>query len=332
MKSLSELTDSLKRPPTDCTGIDFGSKAAKIVRLRNTGGDLTVVGAEVVELGSGQIEIPTRLRSRCGAIVTSGSGATVKLLTFPGAVDSSFVDKLPKSLGISDPDDFRISYRIITEGHGRSESRVLAVALQNNEATPIMRQFSTGMPAPYSLEIAQLAALSAFEHGPVSAASSKPIGLVDFGTTITTLSLFNKGELVLIRRFDFGSKTVIDRLSSTLNVDKETSAGILIDSAFDISEPLTELLTPIASNLIVSRDFVERRENCKEVALYAIGEIARSSAAMQCIEQMVKTKIPVWDPFTGLTIAPQALDGIAELQRGRFASAIGAAMATLEVS
>jgi Tfp pilus assembly PilM family ATPase len=330
MKSLSELKKGLNRNPTDCTGIDFGQTEASVVRLRISAGEITVVGAEIVALNSGHVEISNRLRSRCGAIATSGSEAVVKLLTFPGSIDSSFEKQLPKSLGIGDGDDFRVSYRIISEGQGRSESRVLAVALPKSEATPIMRQFASGSPAPDSLEVAPLAALTAFESGPVDASASKPIGLVDFGTHITTLSIFNKGALVLVRRFDFGSKMVIERLATTLHVDAKTASGILADSAFDISELLTELLTPIASHMIVSRDFVERRENCTGIKLHAIGEIALSRAAMQCIERIVKIKIPVWDPFTGLTIAPQALDENAELHRGRFAAAIGAAIATLE--
>jgi Tfp pilus assembly PilM family ATPase len=332
MKSFKELTERLKRGPTDCVGIDVGSTATKLIRLRRSGEDITIVGAELIPPPSPEIDIPTRLRARYASLATSSNGGVAKLLTFPGTIDAAFEAQLPRSLGLADADDFRVSYRVITEGQGRSESKVLAVALPNDDADPIMQQFTSGLPAPYSLEMSPLATLTAFERGPVAANPDGAVGLIDFGTTSTALSIFNRGALVLMRRFDFGTQRVLDRVESALRVDTETAQGILADAAFDISELLLELTSPIASQFVVSRDFVERRENCSVGALYAIGGVSLSRAAMLGLEQALGTDIATWNPLAGLIEGPQAFSEQAADQRWRFAAALGAALATVEES
>ena len=330
MKSFKELKEGLKRGPSDCVGIDQGSTATKLVRLRRTGDEITLVGAELISPSPTEITVPTRLRARIASLATSSSRAVAKLLTSPGAIDDTFEKTLERSLGLDNADDFRISYRVVVEGQGRSEPRALAVALPNEDADPLMQQFASGAPVPCSLELSPLATLTAFEHGPVSASLDDGVGLIDFGTTSTTLSMFNKGSLVLMRQFDFGTKLVLDRVESALHVDAETAQGILADDAFDISELLSELISPIASQFVVSRDFVERRENCSVRALYAIGGVALSHAAMQGLEQSLGIDIMAWDPLKSFPEGPQALDETADTQRWRFAAARGAALATLE--
>lgn len=332
MKSFKELTERLKRGPTDCLGIDVGTTATKLIRLRRSGEDVTILGAELITPSSPDFNIPSRLRSRYASLATSSNGAVAKLLTLPGNIDAAFENQLPRNLGLDDADAFRISYRVVAEGQGRSESRILAVALPNDDADPLMQRFSSGLPVPYSLEMSPLAALTAFERGPASEASNSAVGLVDFGTTSTTLSFFNRGSLVLMRRFDFGTQLVLDRVESTLRVDTETAQGILADTAFDISELLTELTNPISSQFVVSRDFVERRENCSVSGLFAIGGIALSRAAMLGLEQALGTDISTWNPLAGLLEAPQAFGEQADTQRWRFAAALGAALATVEES
>ena len=49
---------------------------------------------------------------------------------------------------------------------------------------------------------------------------------------------------------------------------------ILFDGSFDISQPIAEVMGPFEKQLIVSRDFVERRENCRINKIYAAGGAA----------------------------------------------------------
>ena len=328
---IKELRDNLKRSPSDCTGIDIGATVTKVVRLKSTGDEITIVGADLIKpAANGSIVIPAHLRARYASIATSGNNAIIKLLTFPGAIEATFEKKLPQKLGIIDNEDFRLSYNIITEGSSRTESSVLVAALPEEEAKTVMQHFSSGIPAPYSLEIASLATLNAFEHGPVANDSGETASLIDFGTHTTSLSVFYKRKLVLIRFFEFGTKIVMERLKSALKVNTDTARGILDDASFDVSDLLMELMGSIASHLIVSRDFVERQKNCSIDMLYAVGGIALSQVAMQSLSKTMNIKIKAWDPFRGFNIEPQTITEDVESQHWRFSGAIGAALATLE--
>ena len=332
MNALKIFTDRLQSAPSDCVGIDFGVASTKLARLRRAGSDITLVAAEVLQADVGDLVIPPRLRARCAALATSRGKPVTKLLTFPGVIDAAFEARIPKTLGLREEDDCRVSYRLINEGLGRTEARALAVALPKTEADPIIQRFATGHPAPLSLEISPLATLTAFEYGPVTEAHGQALGLIDFGSTLTTLSFFHRGNLVLMRQFDFGTQNVLDRVKSSLHVDTETAQGILADSAFDISELLRELVSPIINQFVVSRDFVERHENCTDVKLYAIGGIALSQASLRELEHALNTDVAPWDPLASLNIGPEAMDDATHAQSWRLAAAIGAALSALEES
>jgi len=331
MKSLKEFSKNLKTAPSDCTGIDVGSTVIKVVRLKATGSEITVIGAALVKPETnGSITIPLNLRARYASIATSCRGAIVKLLKFPGAIESSFESSLPQKIGINSDQNYRISYTALVEGNSRSDSSVLIGALPEEDAKSVMHNFSSGIPAPYSLELSTLAVLTAFEHGPVANNSGDTTGLIDFGTTETFLSIFHNKKLVLLRKFDFGTNIVMERLKSTLHVTTEVAHGMIDDSSFDLSDMLAEHMSSVAGDLILSRDFIERQDNCKINMLYAIGGVALSTSAMQSLEKFMNIDITPWNPFDGLKVAPHIFENEMKGQRWRFAGALGAALATLE--
>jgi Tfp pilus assembly PilM family ATPase len=344
MKSITVLLDRLRKGPADVVGLDLGSSAVKAVRLKHIGTEIQLLGAEVlpaladlpgIDQGvatSPTIQLPSRVRSRSVSLAVSGARAIIKLVSFPGAVGPDLIDRLPESMGIKEPDTYRISYRIVTEGHGRTESRVLAVALPDETASLAMGLFASGLPAPYSLEVSGLATLTAFQHGYGETYADAAVGLVEFGSAITTLTIMNRNAAILIRRFDFGSRSLIDRVRESLGVADETARDIVGDSSFDISETATELLTPFISQFVLSRDFVERRENCRIERFHVSGGLATSSDVTKGLARALDVEIADWDPFRGLSLAPQALDETASAARWRFAAATGAALATVEES
>lgn len=329
--AFADLLSKRNKAPADVVGIDFGGSATKVVRLHRNADQLFLDGVEQLPAFSTDepsFSVPPKLKARYAALATSVPTATAKLLTFPGAIDASVESTLGKNLGIHADDDCRVSYRIVSEGSGRTESRVLAAALPEADAAVIMAPFHAGLPAPSSLELSPLAALTAFEAGPVKNESTPAVGLVDFGTQSSTLSIFYKKSLVLLRRIDFGTRKLLDRVISTLHIDNNTALNILSDNAFDISELITEIMSPLSSQLIVSRDFVERRENCTLNQLHCIGGLTESPAAMQELERALGTKAHVFDPFAMLNTSPLGnVDQIS--QHWRFTAAIGAALGAL---
>jgi type IV pilus assembly protein PilM len=343
MKSFKEVIDKMKHGPTDVVGIDVGTTAVKVARLRKgNNGAVTLLAADVlpkIEIPEQTpeapaevpaLQIPPKLKGRYGSIVVSGQSAVIKLLSFPGAFDAAAEGKVVGSIGLDDPNNYRIGYKLITEGHGKSESRVLAVALPETEAKNMIMLFPTGLPAPFSLEVSGLATMSAFLHSVGKQISENAVGVIDFGAKITSFALFNKGLLALIRRFNFGVNTLLDNVQQALGVDRETAQGIVSDGSFDISQSVNEVIEPIVKQLIVSRDFVERRENCHISKIYVSGGMTVSRDSLDEIKSSMGLEVALWTPLEGLTVSEGAIPGNMAGQESRFSAAIGAALATFE--
>lgn len=339
MSIIQTFTERFKPRPTDVNGIDIDPDGTYVIRVRKTGDSMSLTGIETfdaIDISQGHISpstlnIPAKTKANYAAICLSTPGTTLKLLTQPGNIDAGFEEKLTRNLGLPEDATDRIGYTIVSEG-ARSESRVLAVGLPEPQASNCMSLFSSGLPAPWTLEASPVAALTAFASGPVQNEKDTPtIGLIDFRAQGCTFSIFHKKSVVLLRQFDFGMNKVFQRITSSLNVDLNTANNILADGAFDISDLLSEIMQPLFSQLIVSREFIERRENCSMQGLYLSGEFASSQVATQQLEKALNVSATNWDPFDipNLSLAtdlPPELDA----QRWRFASALGAAIAVFE--
>ena len=338
MKSLKDMLAGFNRGPTDLVGLDIGSSGTKAVRMRLTSGVPTVVAAGILppvaaptsEATYAPLTLPLRLRARYAAIAASAPGAVIKLLSFPGAFDERAESKLADSMGLDDPKGYRIGYKMLTEGHGRGESRVLAVAWQEAQACLAPQLLPTGIPAPYSLEVSGLATLTAFLHSLPEKERNSPTGLIDFGENTTTYALQNRGVLFLLRRFNFGSNMLLEKVQNSLGVDRETAQGIVSDGSFDISQSLNDVLDPLLKQFMVSRDFVERRENCRITKLYMAGSLARSRDAAEEIHAAMDVELETWNVLPGLTVARDAIPAELQGQEWRLAAAAGACLGAFE--
>jgi len=344
MKNFKELLEKVKRGPSDVVGVDIGSAATKVARLRKNNDIISLIAADVLpkvdipeQVAEGTvsvppIQLPPRLKGRYACIVASGPASVVKLLSFPGAFDAAAEGKVITSIGLDDPNKYRVGYKVIVEGHGKSESRVLAVAMLEDEARILPMFFPTGLPAPFSIEVAGLATMTAFMNSVGKQSSEHAVGIVDFGAATTTFALFNKGMLALIRRFNFGVNTLLDNVQQALGVDRETAHGIVSDGSFDISQSVSEVIGPIVKQLIVSRDFVERRENCHIEKIYVSGGMTVSRDSLDEIRSSMGLEVLGWNPVEGLTVSDGAIPENLVGQESRFSAAIGAALATFETT
>ncbi|MBN2302427.1 MAG: pilus assembly protein PilM [Lentisphaerae bacterium] len=339
---IQSLAEKFKRRPTDVIGIDISRSEVRAARIRKNGDSFTLVAVNV--LGSivspgGSLDqpetlvpliLPSKLKAKYASIALSGKNAVVKILSIPGAFDDSAIAKVVDNLNLDNPDEYRISYKLVVEGHGRSESRAMGVALPATQVSGVVSLFHTGVPAPFSVEISGLATMSAFLHGPAAAHENDAVGVMDFGEESSTFALFNKNVLALVRRFDVGTSDVLRKVQESLGVDMETAQGIISDGSFDISQSVGEVMDPLVKQLIVSRDFVERRENCHVSKLYVAGGLVVSKDSLDEIRSSMELEVATWNPFDGMNMATDAIPRELVGQEWRFTAAVGACLATFE--
>jgi Tfp pilus assembly PilM family ATPase len=341
MKQLNEIIQRLKRGPADVSGIDFGVTGTKVVRMSRVSGDAAVLGADclpIVPLTSGTaktedsvagLALAPNLKSRYAALALTGHSAVVKVLTFPGHFEPEDDGRIVQSLGLKDPNAYRVSYRVLVEGTPKTESRILAVAVPEEQTRAAIGRFATGLPAPYSMELSGLATLNAFLHSPLGR-SEEAVGVLDVGGSVTSFGLFSHGQLGLFRRFDIGMSDILGRIARSLGVDDATAMGVLEDRAFDVSRTISTVMEPLIKQLIVSRDFLERRENCRIRKIVISGGLAMSEDGLKELRTTLDLDPVVLNPFEGMACGSGALSDDACAHPWRYAAAVGACLATLE--
>lgn len=329
--------------PAEMLGIDLGASGIKVVRMRHAKEALTVLAADILppldpallEAKTPHLPLPKTLLTNYAALSVSGLRAGVRLLSLPGHGESeaAVAEQIREHIGLNA--DQRMGYQVIpvAAGSGRpKETRVLVVTLPEAEAAGLLRLVAVGPPAPRSLELSGLAALNAFAHGAGARHSQEAVAFVEAGAQVTLLGIFNKGALLLARKFDFGGEAVVQKVQQQLNVNAEIAHGIISDGSFDISQSVHEVMDPFLRQLTISRDFVERREECRLSALYLSGGMSLVRYWGEELRTASGLESKPWDPFEGMTLAPGALPEAWAGQRLRFSAALGACLGALTAS
>jgi type IV pilus assembly protein PilM len=338
MKTLTDLVKRFQRGRTDVVGVDVGSTALKVVRLKALNHTVTVVAVDVLPAVvlppppavPSPVKLPKAIHARHAALAYSGPGAMVKMLTFPTHSDKSAETQVNELMGLADSSDYRVAYELVSET--RAETRALAVAMPDQAASQLCALFPVGTPAPYSIEVAGLASMTAFQRGPGRRHLEEAVAVVDLGASVTMVAFYNKGVLSLIRKFDFGSLTILKTVKETLGVDTEVAQGILADGSFDISQAIRQAMESFLQQFVISRDFVERRENCHMLRLYACGGTAGMQGWARELQSASGLEPEFWNPFAELSVLPGAIPEALKGQEARFTAALGAAWAVLDES
>ena len=329
-----------KKAPQELVAIDMATSGMKVVRLRKQGEVVTVLGADIlppvsvspvddVESGVRRLELPKTLIAHYAALCFSGERAIVRIVSLPGHMEPGQVaeQQIRETLGLDA--QYRIAFTGTQSTRGKAETKLLTVAVPEADAQAVLSHVAVGAPAPYSLELAGLAALNACLSGPGSQHGQDAVCIIECGARVSFMAIFNKGALILARKIDVGGESIAAHVQKQLGLDSETAHSILAEGAIDISQAVREVIDPFLRQLTISRDFVEREENCRIKTAYISGGMALSSYWTNEIRRATGMDVQSWNPFDQLTVAPGALPERLEGQQPRFAAAIGTALSIL---
>lgn len=332
--SAGKLLKSLRRGPQELVGVDFDPAGVRCVHLKLSGPDVLVIAADILPAidpsdatGAKAFELPKSIGARYVAICIPGGEAVVKLLNLPGVPDSKTEEQIREHMGVGEG-AFRFGYRVISQT--RSETRMLTVAIPDSQVASACAVFATGLPVPTSVELSGLAVFSAFLQGAALAAPEETIGVVDFGSRVTYFAFFKKRELVLLRKFDFGYFNLLERIERSMGADRQTAQNIMMDQSFDISQLVKDLVDPFIKQLIISRHFIERRENCHVSRIFVADDPGVARIWLNEIKGAVGLEVGSWQPFANVKLLPGALPAKLEAARSQFAAAMGAGLAKFE--
>lgn len=332
----SPLTDdSKKKPHSEMLGLDLSSTGRKLVRLKQAKSGWGVVGMELQPLpsgenGTGYPAIPRELAAHQVSLCLSGTNSIIRLITLPGRPETQRLTEssLREQIGVND--DYRLSFRMLPHD-GKGETRLLAVAIANEKVTEVLTEFDKPQPAPLSLELSGLSALEAFMHGSEVRGEDDAFGFIESGANINLVAFFCKGQLVLLRKFDFGGEALVEKVQRHLGLEREVAMGLVSEGSFDLSDPVRDVVEPFFRQLSISKDFVERHQRTRLKQIFVSGGMSLSQYWTRELAREMGVTITPWNPFERLPIDGNIPPDLKKVG-ARFTSAVGAAIGGIEAS
>lgn len=337
IKKTTLIKRTQKRRHNDLVGIDFASTGTKIVRLKQTGDEVSLVGVDelpAVDFNavSTRIELPRNMLTHYGCLCYSCPEAVIRMVNTPLPDDSETLrdSKIRELLNVTE--DYRPSARLIHKGKGRQDSSFLAAAIPQDDVGFMLNMFPAGPPAPASLEVSGLSVISAFLHARGKECADSAVCLIEAGETTSNFVFLNKGMVVLIGKVDFGSHQLRKKLAADLGVDDDLARSILSDRSINISSSLASVLEPFAKQISISKDFIERHQNCRITKVFVSGGMSLLPSWTSEMGQMLHMDVSRWSPLENIRYDDDAVSPEIQGQATRFAAAIGAALGGLEDS
>ncbi|MFA6174661.1 MAG: pilus assembly protein PilM [Kiritimatiellales bacterium] len=322
-----------RRRLANLLALDFATSGVKAVRLKKTKDRITLAAADILPFpGLDSDERPV-LSKPLSAYYTA------LCATMDNAILRVFSQTLPEDEDIealvrenlSAAADYRVGGLVLSRARGKRDSTVLGVAVPEKTVQHYLSLFSGGAPAPRSLEISGMAAFSAFLFNCGAQTEDQAVCLIETGARHTYAAFLHRNQLQLVNRFDVGGDALQRQVQMALSVDVEMAGTILSGGSIDVSSPVRQVLNPFARQLSIYREFVERQTKSSLSAVYISGGQAASPYWQSTVKEVLGFVPQVWDPFEKIEIPPGTFPEALKGQESRFAAAVGAALAGMEV-
>jgi type IV pilus assembly protein PilM len=175
-----------------------------------------------------------------------------------------------------------------------------------------------------------IAPVNAFERAMPEIFTKEVLALVDIGFKSSSISILDKGELVLTRVVAIGGDRLTTGLAESMNISYAEAEGIKIGMANEVQTDLESLLTPLGRELRASIDFFEHQHDQPISQVYLSGGSARSDFVLQTLQRELAVECRTWNPATSLQLAlpPQQAEEVAHVAP-QLTVAIGAALTAL---
>ena len=328
----------LQKMAPNLIGIDFSTTATKVVRLKKNKAELVLMGVDLlptIDFGAAarRIELPRNMAAHYGCLAYTGTSSVVRMVNavLPEGQTELPDQKLRELLNVED--DYRVSATLAKRGQGRHDSSFLAAAIPEDDVQFLLSMFPSGPPAPASVEVAGLSFVPAFLNARGDECRDEAVCLIEAGDSVSHFVFINKGVVALVGKFGFGGSTLREKVAQDLGVDDELAGTILTDQSINISTTMNDVMTPFFKQISISKDFIERHQNCRISKMYVSGGLSLLPHWSSLVEQTLHAEVQFWSPFENMQYDhPNIIPEHLAPQATRFAAAVGAAIGGLEAS
>lgn len=177
-----------------------------------------------------------------------------------------------------------------------------------------------------SITPGMLGPVNAFEAAFPEAFQNEVVALVDLGFKNTSISILNRGDLVVNRVVALGGDRLTSSLAEMMNVGYSEAEGIKIGMPHEVEQALLPVLHSLGHELRASVDFFETQNDQPVSSVYLSGGAARSDFFIQTLQSDLMLPCKAWNPaaFLGSELPKNQVDDLEHLGP-QLAVAIGAA-------
>lgn len=320
------------RRPANLLGLDFATTGIKAVRLKKVKDHISLAAADILPACSPESEtrpaMPKPLAAYYAALCATMDNVIIRVFSQILPEEENLEALVRENLSAAD--DYRVGGLVLSRAKGKRESSLLGIAVPEKTVQHYLELFENGAPAPHSLELSGLAALSAFLYTRGAQTENQTICVIETGARHTYAAFLHRNQPQLINRFDVGGDALLRQVQFSLGVDADMAGTILSGGSVDVSAQIRQVLSPFTRQLSIYREFIERQNKSSLSAVYISGGLATSPCWQTAIKEVLGFIPQVWSPFEKIEIPEGAFPDQFKGQEPRFAAAVGAALAGME--
>ncbi|MEM6674012.1 MAG: type IV pilus assembly protein PilM [Planctomycetota bacterium] len=318
------------RSKKSVVGLDLGTSVVKAVEITLEGQEPVITGFARVELPPGgsvdeavkQVFKEGRFRSKRVVTGVSGQETVVRYLAMPNMSDSELnqaiqfeADKL-----VSSDEDFIIDCLPLqrpTEGSSTETMKVLVAACQTERLQGQAQLVQAAGLVPIAIDLDLFAISNAWElcvladTETIDPADVRATALVDVGAKATAINVMRAGASCFSREIPIGGSNMTQAVARRLGVEGFEAEAIKRSSEDHQAEVRTAIgpvLEDLASELMLSMDYVEHNEGLTVTEILLSGGGVLAPGAAEYIEQSVARPTRLWNPLEGLRVDVNRLD------------------------
>jgi type IV pilus assembly protein PilM len=172
--------------------------------------------------------------------------------------------------------------------------------------------------------------VNAFEANEPEIFANETVAIVDLGFRNTTISMLQRGELVMHRVVNMGGDRITQGLAEAMGISYAEAEGIKVGMPTEVQSSLEPLITTLGRELRAFVDFFEHQQDVAVSQIFVSGGSARSELLVQALQAELLVPCKVWNPAKSFNLSLSS-ERAAEFETvaPQLAVAIGAAISAV---
>ncbi len=138
--------------------------------------------------------------------------------------------------------------------------------------------------------------LNAFEVSEPEVFTNEAVALVDIGFRSTTVSMLQRGELIMHRVVSMAGDRITQGLADSMGISYAEAEGIKVGMPTEVQTSLEPLVGSLGRELRAFIDFFEHQQDVAVSQVFVSGGSARGELLVQALQAELLVPCKVWNP------------------------------------